>query len=182
MTRLLDLLQRVLAGLMTGLLVLFTMVVAYQVFSRYVGVIPRFIWTEEVARYAFVWMLFLGSAIAVRTNSHFTIDLLPNLNPRMSKLVDTVVVVLMLCVELLILFGGVRFSQIGMNRVSTSSGLRLGYVYMALPVSGAAMVVFLLERLVNVLRGVEMSDNPDAVSEVDPKAQASKQSGEGNPA
>ena len=33
-----------------------------------------------------------------------------------------------------------------MNRVSTSSGLRLGYVYMALPVSGAAMVAFLLER------------------------------------
>ena len=83
---------------MTGLLVLFTVVVAYQVFSRYVGVIPRFIWTE-VARYAFVWMLFLGSAIAVRTNSHFTIDLLPNLGPRMSKLVDTVV--LMLCVALL---------------------------------------------------------------------------------
>ncbi len=170
MKRALDLLQNVLAGLMTGLLVLFTVVVAYQVFSRYVGFIPRFIWTEEIARYSFVWMLFLGAAIAVRTGSHFTIDLLPTMSPRLSRLVDVTVASLMLAVALLILFGGVRFAQIGMNRVSTSSGLRLGYVYMALPVSGAAMVVFLLERLVNVLRGRSaVGDNPDAVSEVDIK-------------
>lgn len=152
---------------MTSLLLLFTVVVAYQVFARYVGFVPRALWTEEVARYAFIWMLFLGSAIAVRTLSHFTIDLLPNLSPRANKVVNVIVALLMLAIALLIFFGGIRFSQIGMNRVSTSSGIRLGYVYMALPVSGAAMVVFLLERLVNVFRGVELEDNPDAVSEVD---------------
>ena len=152
---------------MTSLLLLFTVVVSYQVFARYVDFVPRAIWTEEIARYAFVWMLFLGAAIAVRTGSHFTIDLLPNLSPRADKIVNIVVALLMLAVALLIFFGGVRFSQIGMNRTSTSSGISLGYVYMALPVSGAAMVVFLLERLVNVFRDKEVGDNPDAVSEVD---------------
>ena len=154
---------------MTGLLLLFTVVVAYQVFARYIAFVPRVLWTEEIARYSFVWMLFLGAAIAVRTLSHFTIDLLPNLSPRADKAINIIVALLMLATALLIFFGGIRFSQIGMNRVSTSSGIRLGYVYMALPVSGAAMVVFLLERLVNVFRGVELEDNPDAVSEVDAK-------------
>ena len=163
---------------MTSLLLLFTVVVSYQVFARYVGFVPRAIWTEEVARYAFIWMLFLGAAIAVRTLSHFTIDLLPNLSPRADKIVNIVVALLMLAIALLILFGGIRFAQIGMNRVSTSSGIRLGYVYMALPVSGAAMVVFLLERLVNVFRGVELGDNPDAVSEVDLERTPKSQKGE----
>lgn len=163
---------------MTSLLLLFTVVVAYQVFSRYLDVVPRFIWTEEIARYSFIWMLFLGAAIAVRTGSHFTIDLLPNLGPRMSKAVDIVVALLMLAIALLIFFGGIRFSQIGMNRISTSSGIRLGYVYMALPISGAAMAVFLLERLVNTLRGKELGDNPDAVSEVDIKQTPTSQKGE----
>ncbi len=166
---------------MTSLLLLFTVVVSYQVLARYVGFVPRALWTEEVARYAFIWMLFVGSAIAVRTLSHFTIDLLPNLSPRANKIVNVIVALLMLAVALLILFGGVRFSQIGMNRVSTSSGIRLGYVYMALPVSGAAMVVFLLERLVNVVQGKELENNPDAVSETDVKQTPESQKNEGEP-
>jgi len=35
--------------------------VSLQILSRYTGLIPRFIWTEEIARFCFVWIILIGS-------------------------------------------------------------------------------------------------------------------------
>ncbi|TIY02395.1 MAG: TRAP transporter small permease subunit, partial [Mesorhizobium sp.] len=69
MTRVLDVihaaLKIVLGVLVGGLLV----PVSMQVLSRFTGLIPRYIWTEEIARFCFVWMIMVGAIIAVRDGS-----------------------------------------------------------------------------------------------------------------
>jgi TRAP-type C4-dicarboxylate transport system permease small subunit len=153
MRRLFDLWEGVLVTLMTGMLALFTLVVAYQVFSRYVDAVPRFFWTEEVARFSFIWMLFLGAAVAVRRQTHFVIDLVPERwRARHGRWIDAVALAVVVAVAAAMVTGGIHFVQMGMRRISTISGIPLAWIYLAIPVSGLSMIAFALEQLWRSLR------------------------------
>ncbi|MCZ6674937.1 MAG: TRAP transporter small permease subunit, partial [Verrucomicrobia bacterium] len=56
---------RLLKWVLTFLMTLIILPVALQILSRYTGLIPRYIWTEEVARFCFVWIIMIGAMIAV---------------------------------------------------------------------------------------------------------------------
>ena len=58
-----------------GLMVALVVDVFLGVFSRYV-LHATFQWYDEVARLCFVWMVFLGAAVAVRRGAHFRLHLL----------------------------------------------------------------------------------------------------------
>jgi C4-dicarboxylate transporter DctQ subunit len=61
---------------------LITLLMGYFVLATILQVIFRLIlnipgaWTEETARYAFIWMTFIGSAVAVKRNNHVRVDVL----------------------------------------------------------------------------------------------------------
>ena len=40
--------------------------VTMQIFARYFDFIPRYIWTEELARFCFIWIILVGAMIALR--------------------------------------------------------------------------------------------------------------------
>lgn len=154
MRKVLDAYYGILIALMTALFVMLTTVVSYQILSRYVDFVPRYLWTEEVARFSFVWLLLLGAAVAVREGSHFTIDVLPqSMGAGKQKALEILTLVLMAAVALVMLLGGLRFTEIGLSRTSTAAGVTLAYVYAAVPVSGFSMLLFIAERLAKVLRG-----------------------------
>ena len=51
--------------------------VGLQVIARYTGVIPVYLWTEELATFIFVWVVMLGSALAVWEGTHFDVQVIP---------------------------------------------------------------------------------------------------------
>ena len=57
----------------TVLFALLTGVVALQVLTRFVLHAP-IIWSEEVARFLFFWVVLLGAAMSVKDRRHFVID------------------------------------------------------------------------------------------------------------
>jgi len=77
MKRLLDLYDRCLRVVMTTLMALMLVPVSIQIASRYTSWVPRYIWTEEAARFCFVWIIMIGAMVAVRDNAHFDVDLMP---------------------------------------------------------------------------------------------------------
>lgn len=139
--------------------------VAYQALSRYVPLLPRLLWTEEAARFCFVWMVLLGAAVAVRAGTHFTVDVLPaSLSPRTRRLLDLATLALVTLAVAVLLVGGVRFTWLGRGRVSTTSGLPLAWVYAAFPVAALAMLAFLAERITATARGREGPDERDPLA------------------
>src|SRR4051812_3202437 len=56
--------------------------VSLQIFSRYTQLIPAYIWTEEMARFLFIWMVMIGAMIGVREGSHFEVDVWPDLGAK----------------------------------------------------------------------------------------------------
>ena len=52
--------------------------VTLQIFSRYTDLIPSYIWTEEMARFLFIWTIMIGAMIGVRESTHFEVDVWPH--------------------------------------------------------------------------------------------------------
>src|ERR1044072_4649651 len=68
-----------LVAITVGLLVI---PVSLQIFSRYTELIPSYIWTEEMARFMFIWTIMIGAMIGVRESTHFEVDVWPQMGPR----------------------------------------------------------------------------------------------------
>jgi TRAP-type C4-dicarboxylate transport system permease small subunit len=133
----------------------FLVVVSLQVFCRFVLEVPL-IWSEEAARYLFVWGAFLGAAVAIGRRDHFTISILVgSLSDRGQRLLDllSLVLVIVFCL-LLIWFGTVmswRFIRIDSPIIPVSQGL----VYAAIPLCGLYGVLHVTARLASVLKKPE---------------------------
>ena len=69
---------RLMCVLVTTLMASLLVPVTLQVLSRYTPLVPTWMWTEEASRFSLIWMIMLGTAIAVRNRRHFNIDLWPD--------------------------------------------------------------------------------------------------------
>src|SRR6186713_1717955 len=74
--------HRFLTVLMVIAVALLIIPVSLQIFSRYTAIIPSYIWTEEMARFLFIWTIMIGAMIGVRESTHFEVDVLPQLPRR----------------------------------------------------------------------------------------------------
>ncbi len=140
---------RLLKFLLTLLMALMIVPVSLQILSRYAGIFPRYIWTEEVARFCFVWIIMIGSMIAVRDETHFKVDLLPKPDTERQKGVSNLVVhIAMMLLALVFAWHGYAFAKFGFIQESEMSGINMLSIYISFPLAGVTWALFLLERIV----------------------------------
>ena len=82
--------------------------VSLQIFSRYTALIPSYIWTEEMARFLFVWTIMIGAMIGVRESTHFEVDVWPRLGARAEAAVRLVARTGVLVAALVFVWAGDR--------------------------------------------------------------------------
>jgi TRAP-type C4-dicarboxylate transport system permease small subunit len=118
------------------------------VFSRYV-VGQALSWYDEVARYLFIWMVFLAAAVAVRRRAHFGVNLLVARlapGPRMAarRLCWAIVVGygIFITVQGLRVMDGVSVQE------SPALGLALSWVFLAVPVHGVLTALYAAAHVV----------------------------------
>jgi TRAP-type C4-dicarboxylate transport system permease small subunit len=126
--------------------------VSLQIFSRYTPLVPAYIWTEEVARFLFIWTIMLGSMIGVRESAHFDCDLWPDLGPRIDALGRLLGRIGVLVAALIFVWAGIEFTRFAWHRTSELGDLPLWYIHVAWPLAGASWVAFLGEQVVNDLK------------------------------
>ena len=147
---LLDGYYRLLKLVLTALMAVLVVPVAMQILSRYTGLIPRYIWTEEIARFCFVWIILVGAMIAVRDGTHFDVDVLPRGRNRALDLASALFVNLaILAMALAFIRWGWDFYVLGSRQRSEISGLPMLAIYVAWPLAGATWTLFILERIVD---------------------------------
>src|SRR5438552_6370146 len=105
----------VLLGASVGILVV---PVTIQMISRFTALIPAWIWTEEMARFLFIWMVMLGAMIGVRDGTHFECDVWPELKPRPNAVLRIVSMACVLVFALVFVWYGIKFVQFGWNQTS----------------------------------------------------------------
>ena len=152
---------RVLQVAMTLLMALLIVPVALQIFSRYTGLIPRYIWTEEIARFCFMWIVMIGAMIAVRDGTHFDVDVLPAFRSRRLAAGHRILVhFAMLLVALIFVTYGYDFARFGAQQTSELAGLPLLTIYIAWPLAGLTWLAFLGEKLIEDFRLLDRGERP----------------------
>jgi len=126
--------------------------VSLQIFSRFTALIPSYIWTEEMARFFFVWMIMLGAMVGIREGTHFDVDLWPDLKPRANALLRIVTNLFVLVFALVFCWYGIKFVQFGWDQTSELAELPMPYIFAAWPLAGFTWVIFLGERFVADVR------------------------------
>jgi TRAP-type transport system small permease protein len=120
--------------------------VTIQVIARFTQWIPHWIWTEELARFLFIWMVMLGAMVGVRDGSHFEVDVWPALKPRAHALLSVVSDCFVLVFALVFVWYGIKFAQFGWNQTSELADLPMGFIFVAWPLTGLTWLLFLGPR------------------------------------
>jgi TRAP-type C4-dicarboxylate transport system permease small subunit len=126
--------------------------VTLQVFSRYTELIPAYIWTEEMARFLFIWMIMIGAMVGIRESTHFEVDVWPKLGARgtaLLKIVSSVFVLFMACI---FVYYGWHFTRFAFKRISELAELPLWLIHIAWPLTGMTWIIFQGEQMIDAVR------------------------------
>ena len=133
-------LKIVLTILMGVLLIPVTM----QIVSRYVDIVPRYIWTEELARFCFIWIILVGAMIAMREDEHFTVDLLPSPKTNKGKALSLMFVDLMtFTMAMVFVVWGWPLVKFGLLQSSEIADMPMIFIYADWPITGLTWLLFL---------------------------------------
>jgi TRAP-type C4-dicarboxylate transport system permease small subunit len=154
MRRLIDFYRRALDIALVATVAVLIIPVSLQIFSRFTALIPSYIWTEEMARFCFVWMVMIGAMVGVRDGAHFDVDLWPELKPRANALLRVVANVFVLVFALVFVWYGISFVQFGWHQTSELADLPMPWIFVAWPLTGATWLLFLWERFRADLRTI----------------------------
>jgi TRAP-type C4-dicarboxylate transport system permease small subunit len=151
--------SRISLALAGGGLVLMTVFVAWQVYGRYIlNQSPS--WTEPASVMLMSWLIFLGAAIGVRTNTHLGFDILLYALPKGGKRV------LRMITDLVVLgfgFGmlwyGSQLVSLTWNTALPALGISGAFDYFPVVGGGILMMIMALERIVLRLSGAPIDED-----------------------
>ena len=129
--------------------------VLWQVFTRFILNDPS-TWTEELAVFMLIWVSLLGAAVALNRGAHLGIDYFVGKLPDRVRLSTEVFV--FFCVSafslLVMVVGGVDLvaSTLELGQESPALRVKVGYVYLAIPISGFFLTLYAVIGLVERLR------------------------------
>lgn len=146
---------RVLLGLLMALLAI---PVGMQVISRYTGIIPTYLWTEELATFIFVWIVMIGSMVAVWDGTHFDVVITPDAQSPLGKLIQKGTVhICVLIFALLFAWYGLEYAKFGSIQSSVMMRLNLLWTYITIPLAGAVWTIFSAYRLYETILEYRLS-------------------------
>jgi TRAP-type transport system small permease protein len=126
--------------------------VSLQIFSRYTPLVPTYIWTEEMARFLFIWTIMLGAIIGVRESAHFDCDVWPQVSRRVDAVGRLLGRLGVLITAFIFIWAGIEFTKFAWHRTSELGDLPLWLIHIAWPIAGVSWTIFLGEQMLDDLR------------------------------
>ncbi len=143
-------LLRILVGLLIAALIV---PVFMQVLARYTGIIPTYLWTEELAKFIFIWVVMLGSMVAVWEGTHFDVRVLRDAQSPLGKLLQQGFVLVLICIfALLFARFGIDYAKFGSIQSSVMMQINMLWIYITVPLAGFVWAIFALFRLWQVVQ------------------------------
>ena len=128
---------------------LFVQVVSRYVFNHSLS------WSEELARYIFIWQVWLGSSYCVKENRHIRIDIFTeHLSPQVRKIYEIVITMISIDFCCFLIYKGSEVVMMITRLRQTSPAMRIPMqvIYACIPISCALMVVRYAEHIVKLVR------------------------------
>ena len=158
MTTLTTAYTRLLNWLLVACVAILIVPVTLQIVSRFTGLIPSYIWTEELSRFLFIWMVMIGAMIGVRERSHFDVDVWPDLSPRAAAKLRIVSDLFVLGFAIVFFWWGIQFVRFGWNQESELAELPMPFIFLAWPLAGLTWALFIGEAFAADIRVLTAKD------------------------
>jgi len=148
MYKLLDRIEKALDAVLVFMMIVMAGAVVLQVTSRYVFNNPTS-WSEELARYLFVWITFLGAAVVIRKRRHVDVTVLTDrLPPGAAKVVYLVSDAAVLFMLGALTWAGAGLAIMAHRQLSAAMDLPMSLAYSAMPIGTGLMFVFLVATMI----------------------------------
>jgi len=148
-------LEKSLSFLIVVLISLMVIFIFSQVIARFILNMPLS-WTEEISRHIMIWMAFIATSVAYRHGAHLSIDLLAtSLKPKARLVLRIFFLLIIIGFLIFMVRYGIELTQKTFNQSSSSLGYRMSYVYLSVPSSGIIMIIFSIEKIINLLKRKE---------------------------
>ena len=147
--RWLDRVERMITATTAVIMIILSVLICWQVFSRYILNSSPF-WIEEISVISLMLIGLLGAAACIWTESHMSLELVVSRLPETFRVWLRAATDIMIGVfALFLLERGIFLVQRTMGGILSSLPLAVGYTYLVLPIAGGLMVVFALFRAIN---------------------------------
>jgi TRAP-type C4-dicarboxylate transport system permease small subunit len=132
--------------LLVALMIIATFV---QVVFRY-GLDSSLSWSEELARYLFVWIIFIGTSVATRRKKHIFVEVFVALMPRALRVwVDLLSIAASVVFFSVFAYVGWLLMLNAWQQYSTALDIRIAWVYAAAPIGAGLSVLHLVAGLLS---------------------------------
>lgn len=148
--------EKVITDIMGYLIAALIFIMMVDIFAE---VIVRYVlktslsFSEELGRYLFVWIVFIGMSRCVAYEKHVALDLLPRaLKGTPKKVLLILIDVLQIVFFYAVTRGGIALYQIGLRQKSATMRIPMNLVYVCIPICGICSICFLILQLVDILK------------------------------
>ena len=117
-----------------------------QVLFRYIFKLSL-AWSEELARYLFLWLAALASAYAFKTRSHFALRfLVDRFGKRLQKMINTLVTLVVALFLMIFVWKAMEFTISMAKQVAPSTQMSMAVPYSSTVVGGILMLYYVLRN------------------------------------
>ena len=149
------LLRKILFTISVTAMLVMLAIIFMQVVTRYLFGFT-FEWSEELARFLFVWSVFLGSALIMGEDGHLAVELLPRLlkGKKPGLVLDVFINACGYVFILLLIVQGWLMTETMDFQEAPGLGIPMSWVYIIMPVSGILMLLYHIKDTMRVLRKI----------------------------
>ncbi|WP_096199029.1 TRAP transporter small permease [Bacillus sp. FJAT-45350] len=142
-------------------------VIAAQVFMRYV-MESSLAWSEELARYCFIWLVYLGISYGVKKQRHIKVDVVLMLLKDRGKILLSIfanLIFLGFAIFVVIYGYGIASQILNLGQKSPALQIPMGYVYMATPIGMGLTAIRIVQQIVKQVQALRGKDEFDVRTE-----------------
>ncbi|MZQ98924.1 MAG: TRAP transporter small permease subunit [Acidaminobacter sp.] len=137
------------ASLVFTVVLIFIQVIMRYVFNNSLS------WSEELARYIFIWQIWLGTGVGIRLKEQIRVEIFSKkLSPSGAKWLNALALTILLLFCIFLVINGYQLVMMiaGRNALSTALKIPLSYIYLSLPFSSAITSIYIIDQLFELFR------------------------------
>lgn len=140
--------------------VFITIVGCYQIITRYVFNSPSTI-SEELLIFSFTWLSLLASALVFGKKEHMRMSFLADKLTGVKAIYLSIIteIIIFIFALVILLYGGIKITNLTMTQITASLGIVMGYVYIIVPITGFLILIYNILNIVDLVSALKSGGN-----------------------
>jgi TRAP-type C4-dicarboxylate transport system permease small subunit len=147
----------------TCLMIFFVALCCWQVLTRYMLKSLYIIWSEEIARYSFIFCMYLAFSWTVKTRSILRVEILDGFLGKKAKYAQEIFVGLVVIAASVVMLGysfSIFMTQVKMGQLLPASRLPMFVVWVSFPLAFALTILRQIQLLFRAVKTMKNGDEP----------------------